>query len=427
MVPMASPAGTPPHPDGRVGYSEALAQAPFRALFAAQLVSIGGTSVATVALTVIVYRRSDSPLLASLTFAFAFLPYLFGAGLLSGIVDRVAPRRLVVGAATIATPLAAAMAWPGAPVGLLLALIFAIGVLNSLAAGGNAALVRASVPERSYVPARSLMRVASQTAQIGGNGLGGLLLVTLSPSGVLLLNAASFAFAAAALRLGLPDAPRRPRRSGERLVGDSLHTARTLLADPALRPLLLLGWLVPMFSVAPEALAAPYVAAHHDSAAYVGWWLVALPVGVIVGDVAGVRRLSQRRQRRLVAPVAAASFLPYLAFAADPPVLVAIGLLLVSGCGGLYALGLDGRLRDAASPELFARVMTLNSAGQMTLQGLGFALAGALAEATGAAAAVTLAGLVGLAIPLYLLRGDFTRARPRGGDDEAQASRTIAE
>jgi hypothetical protein len=67
------------------------------------------------------------------------------------------------------------------------------------------------------------------------------------------------------------------------------------------------------------ALAAPYVAAHHGSPILVGWWLVALPVGLVGSDVAGVRLLTPRQQRRLVAPVAAAGFVPYLAFAFDPP------------------------------------------------------------------------------------------------------------
>ena len=62
----------------RVGYRQAVASRQFRALFASQLVSISGTSIAAVALTIVVYQRTASPLLASLTFALGFLPYLLG-------------------------------------------------------------------------------------------------------------------------------------------------------------------------------------------------------------------------------------------------------------------------------------------------------------------------------------------------------------
>ena len=80
----------------RVGYGAALRAREFRALLVSQFVSVCGTSVAAVALTILVYRRTGSPLLASLSFALGFLPFVLGSGLLSSVVDRVRPRRLVV-------------------------------------------------------------------------------------------------------------------------------------------------------------------------------------------------------------------------------------------------------------------------------------------------------------------------------------------
>jgi hypothetical protein len=152
-----------------------------------------------------------------------------------------------------------------------------------------------------------------------------------------------------------------------------------------------------MFFVAPEAVAAPYIAAQHASSSLVGWWMTALPVGIIAGDVLGVRFLSPGWQRRLVIPVAAAGFVPYLAFAADPDVRLAIPLLVVAGACGIYGLGLDARVRDATPLPLFARTMSLNTAGLMALQGAGFTLAGALAQAVGPGLAIALSGGCGIA------------------------------
>jgi MFS family permease len=398
---------------GRVGYRAALASGELRALVAGSLVSVSGTSVAAVALTILVYQRTASPLLASLSFALAFVPYLLGGGLLSGVVDRVRPRRLVTGCDAASALLAATMAWPGLPVAALFALLLAIGTLSSLSGGARATLVRAAVPEEAYVPARSLLRIAVQSAQIAGNAVGGALVLLLTPSGALLVNAASFVFSATVVRLGVADYPGTGERAQTTLLRDSLHGARSVLAQGELRRLLLLGWLAPMFLVAPEALAAPYVSHHHGSSALVGWWLVALPVGVIAGDVVGVRFLTAHQQRRLVAPAVIAGFLPYLAFAADPPIAVALALLVVSGACSLYALDLDARVRDTAPPQLFARAMTLNSAGLMTLQGIGFALAGAIAEATGPAPAIALAGAVGIAATAALVLSAPARASRR--------------
>jgi predicted MFS family arabinose efflux permease len=396
----------------RIGYRRALASRQFQALFASQLVLISGTSIAAVALTILVYRRTASPLLASLTFALGFLPYLLGGGLLSGVIDRVRPRRLVVSCDLVSALLAATMAWPAIPVPILLALLLAIGTLASISSGARVALVRTTVPEDAYVPARSLIRIASQVAQLGGNAGGGALLIVLTPSGSLLVNAATFTFSAAAVRFAVADYANAGQAPQAGLLRDSLRGARTIFAYAEARRLLLVGWLVPMFSVAPEAVAAPYVAAHHGSSTLVGWWLVALPVGLIAGDIAGVRLLTQRQQRRLVAPAAAAGFLPYLAFAFDPAIPIALPLLVASGATGLYMLGLDARTRDAVPPKLFARAMTLNQAGLMTLQGVGFTLAGAIAQGLGPATAIAIAGSLGLLGTVALLRSDLRPRRP---------------
>jgi MFS family permease len=390
-----------------MGYGDALASRELRALLAAQLVSVSGTSVAAVALTVLVYRRTASPLLASLTFALSFVPYVLGGAFLSALVDRIRPRRLSAAGDFGSSLLMCAIAVPGLPLPALFGLLLASGILSSLASAARAALVRAAVPAGAYVPARSMLRIAAQLAQIAGNAAGGALLVAFGASGALLVNAGSFLFSAAAVRLGLADHPSLGQASEARLLIDSLRGARRVMARANLRRLLLFGWLGPMFFVAPEAVAAPYVSSHHASAAVVGWWLVALPIGLIAGDYAGVRLLSPARQRRVMAPVAAAGFLPYLAFLADPPIPVGMALLVAAGTTGLYVLGYDARVRDAAPPELFARTMALSQSGLMALQGIGFTLAGAVAQGVGAGRAIVIAGAAGLLSTVVLLRDDL--------------------
>jgi MFS family permease len=391
---------------GRVGYRQALESGEFKALWVGQLVSVAGNSVAAVALTVIVYRQTSSPLLASLTFSLAFLPYLLGGALLSGMVDRVRPRRLVTSCDAASAVAAAAMAWPRMPVPALLGLLFLIGSLSSLASGARAALVRSTVSHDAYVPARSLMRIAAQVAQIGGNAGAGALLVFLTPGGALLVNATSFAFSSSLVRAVVGDHEHLGGAAGTSTLG-ALRGAKDVLGNSQLRRLLLLGWLAPMFSVAPEAVAAPYIAAHHGPSSMVGWWLTALPVGVITGDVLAVRLLTPERQRLWVAPAVLASFIPYLIFASSPAVPVALPILTAAGLCSFYGLGLDARVRDAAPQHLFTRTMTLNSAGLMALQGIGFTLAGATAQALGAPPTIAIAGACGIATSIILLHHDF--------------------
>jgi hypothetical protein len=383
-------------------YAAALAWPEFRAIFAASAIAIAGTAVSAVVLTVLVFERTRSPLLSSLTFTLGFMPYVFAGTLLSGIVDRVPPRALLASCSLGSAGITAAMALPGMPVAVLLVLLVGTGTLGGISSATQGALVRSVVPEACYVPARSLIRIASQAAQIGGNPLGGLLIVALSPRSAFLISSAALVTAASLARFGLGPYPVTGAPDGTALVRDSLRGVRQVFSHARLGRLLLLGWLVPMFSVAPEALAAPYVAGHNGSPALVGWWLSALPAGLIVGNLLGVWCLSPRRQRRLAGLTAAASFVPYLAFFATPPIAVALPLLVGAGTGGMYSLGLDSLVRQVAPEPLFARMMAVNTAGLFTLQALGFALAGAAAGLAGPGPAIAGAGLCGIVIVICL-------------------------
>ena len=55
-------------------YREVFAVAEFRPLFGTFLLSTIGDQLARVALTVLVYERTDSPLLSAVTFAISYLP-----------------------------------------------------------------------------------------------------------------------------------------------------------------------------------------------------------------------------------------------------------------------------------------------------------------------------------------------------------------
>ena len=399
-------------------YRAALAVPEFRVLLAAATVAVTGSVVCAVALTVLVFERTRSPLLSALTFALGFVPYVFGGTLLSGIVDRVPPRRLLVGCYLGSAGLTAVMAIPRLPVPVLLLLLVGTSTLTSVSSGANGALVRSAVPQATYVPARSLLRIASQLAQVGGNAFGGLLLVVLTPSGAIGVNSVALVVSALLLRLGLRPRPVAGVQNETGLVRDSLRGLRQVFAMAGVRRLVLLGWLAAMFSVWPEALAAPYVAGKGGSPALVGLWLVALPTGMIAGDLIGVLGLSAQWQRRLVWIGAGVSFLPYLAFVVKPAIGVAWVLLAASGLCGMYSLGLDALVRQAVPEHLFARTMAVSSAGLMTLQGLGFALAGAVGQVAGPGTAIVAAGICGIAC-VVLLRPRARGQAPKATSEEA--------
>src|ERR1700748_3533661 len=106
---------------------DVLGAAEFRAIFAADIVSLLGTVVAAVALTVLVYQQTRSPALAASVMALSFLPYLIGGALLGAAADRLPPRRVLVACDLACAVLIGCMVIPGMPLLIMLALLFGSG------------------------------------------------------------------------------------------------------------------------------------------------------------------------------------------------------------------------------------------------------------------------------------------------------------
>ena len=354
------------------------------------------------ALTVLVFQQSGSSFLAALTFTLAFVPHLFGGALLSGFADGVPPRRLLVTCDLISAGLVGAMAIPGLPIGVPLVLLFATNLLSPVFSGARAALLPEIVPKHAFVPARSLMRVVAQSNQLIGNAGAGLLLLLLAPRQVLLLDAASFLCSAAVLRFGLRRRPapgrgphaRGRRRLVARRAGGAADAAAASGAAVQLAGARLL--------CLAQALAAPGVAAHGASPGAVGWWLMALPAGTMIGEVAALWLLPPGWRTRLMRPLAAAVFVPLLLFAFHPSLPVSIGLLVLAGLGSAYILGADTLLLRETPEDLRGRVFTISTAGLMTIQGIGFGVAGAVAEFLPVDATIVFAGLCGLTVVAFI-------------------------
>src|SRR5215831_5003432 len=207
----------------RARYRDVLGAAEFRAVFAANLVSLLGSVVAAVALTVLVYQQTRSPALAASVMALSFVPYLVGGVLLGAVVDRLPPRTVLVACDLASAALIGCMVIPGVPLPALLVLLFAAGLLSPVYQGARAAVLPELLPPGpGYVLGRALMRMVAQSAQIAGYGAGGLLLAILPPRGALLADALSFAGSALLVRFGTMR--RRPARATRRgsMARDSL-------------------------------------------------------------------------------------------------------------------------------------------------------------------------------------------------------------
>jgi predicted MFS family arabinose efflux permease len=416
----ASAAGPRGRPADRASYRDVLGVGEFRAIFIANIVSMLGTIVAAVALTVLVYEQTGSPALAALVMALSFLPYLIGGVLLGAAADRLPARRVLVGCDLASAVLVGCMVIPGIPVPGLLALLFANGLISPVYQGvRSAVLPRVLPPGPRYVLGRALMRMVAQSAQIVGYGAGGLLLAIMSPRGALAADALSFAASAVLLRFGIASRAVQATGSGS-MARDSLAGLRGALAHRLTRRILLFSWLVPACAVAPEALAAPYATHIGQPARAAGFLLMGIPIGTIAADVVAARLLSSRRQRRVIVPAALLTFVPLTAFAASPGLGLALGLLVISGLGSAWAAGIDGLLIDTASPELRNRALALGGAGLMFTQGAGFALWGIAGQYAPLAVVIPMAAVCGALTVATLRPQPGTHSRRCRGDPPAE-------
>src|SRR3954454_6651385 len=170
-------------------FGDALRVREFRAIFAAQLFSELGDQLARVALSVLVYRASNSPLLTALAYALTYLPAAIGGPLLGPIADRVPRRRVMVTSSLIAAVLVGLMAVPGLPLFVLFLLLAVTTLLQGPFEAARAALLPDILVGDRYVAGQSLGRLLNQSSQVVGFAFGGLLLSWLSPRTALALNA----------------------------------------------------------------------------------------------------------------------------------------------------------------------------------------------------------------------------------------------
>lgn len=196
---------------------------------------------------------------------------------------------------------------------------------------------------------------------------------------------------------------------------------------------MLLFWVPALFVVAPEALAAPYADEIGLGPAALGLLMCAMPVGHIAAELYAGAVLAPRIRSRIVLPVAAVGLLPLLLYGLRPGMVLTLVALALAGVGASYIIGLDQWFVDAVPEELRGRAMTLLTAGLMTVQGIGMALAGLAAEFLPVHRVVAGSGVIGVVCTLLLVREvsrtaratapvDGSRTEVRDGADQHMTS-----
>ncbi|BAU81320.1 hypothetical protein SLA_0365 [Streptomyces laurentii] len=391
MTPTAEPAQS----RHRATYREVLAEPRFRLLFTTRAVSITADALRITTFSVLVFAATGSPLLSAVAFGIGFIPQLFGSLLLGSLADRLPPRALITGGYAVTSAAALLLALVRMPIAASLGVVALVSLATPVFHGASSRLVAQSLKGDAYVLGRSLNNIAGSGAQLSGLALGGAVVAALGPRRALAVSAALYLGCALAIRIRLPRL--QPGESGGArgeggAVRASLRGAGLLLRGRTVRRLMLAQWLPPAFVAGAEGLLVAYAGERRLAP---GWYAVlmgCLPVGMLVGDLLVGRLLRPPARERLVVPLIALAGLPLIGFAAGPGVGVSSCLLLLSGFGYAYGLGLQRPFLDALPQEGQGQAFGLLGSGSMTLQGVGPVCVGSVAAGTGTGGAIALAG-----------------------------------
>jgi MFS family permease len=400
-------------------FGQVFAVREFRPLFGSYLLSTIGDELARVALTVLVYQRTDSALLSAITFAIGYLPWLLGGPVLASLADRFPRHRVLIASDVARALLVALMAVPGMPLPVLLALLLAVSLCAPPFEAARAALTADVLVGDRYAVGVTLTGVTSQVAQLLGFLLGGVLLVGFSPSVALVADAATFAVSAIWLAVGLTPRP-APVPEAEDGLDGSLWGAtasglRLIASAPRLRALVGLTWMAALFVNAPEGVATPLALEVQGTTAAVGLLLAANPAGTAIGGLVVGRFCSPQLRDRLLAPLLALSLGGVLLAGLAPLVLdrgpalfaTVLVFLFLAGVGGACNIPLNVAFVQAVPSAYRGRAFGVAAAGLAGVQGLGVVVAGVGAEVLAPSTVVALCGGIGLlavVVPLVSLR-----------------------
>jgi MFS family permease len=401
----------------RTSFRDVFAVSEFRALWLAQLLSVVGDQLARVALTVLVYDRTRSALLAAVTFVVSIVPTFIGGITLAWLADRYPRRAVMIACNVIQGLLVLVMVIPGMPLAAVVGLLFVVTLADAPFASARAAILPDVLTGDAYVMGTAVALTTYQFAQVLGFAIGGAVVGFFGTRTSLVIDAVTFGGAALILRAWIrrrpapaPAASASDQRESSRLAG-IFAGARLVVVHPALRTPMLFGLLAAFYN-APEGVAAPLARAVGGGAAAVGVILAANSLGQTIGALLFSRFVAPQTRLRFMPPLAFSACAVLVLFLWRPGLYVSLLILAASGLCAAYQLAANAAFVRAAPQE--QRSQAFGAAqGSMSLgQGVVMILAGAVAEHHSPALAIAVSGAIG-AVAALAVAVSAIRARGR--------------
>lgn len=389
--------------DRQATYGEVFGVGEFRSIWSAQALSYVGDQLAQVALAVLVYTNTHSPLKTALAYAFTYLPPILGGPVLSVLADVLPRRRVMIVCDVARAVILALMAVHHMPFPALCGLIFLSVLLGAPFTAARAALLSEVLPGDMYVVGSAINNITHQVTQMLGFLAGSAVIYVVGTHEALALDAVTFVLSAVIVVAGVH---RRPAPVSEGRQRQSLwrithQGGRLVLGDRTLRPLVCFAWLCG-FYVMPEGLAAPYAKTFGDSPVIVGLLMSAMPTGMVLGAFAYSRFVRPDNRLRCMGWMAMLACAPLLGAGLRPPLWAVVVLWAVSGIGCAYQVAANAAFVAAVPPAGRGQAFGLAQSGILASQGIGILAGGALAQVLGPEPVIALAGATGLSVATML-------------------------
>lgn len=394
----------------RARWRDVFGHAEFRALFVAGVLSVAGDQLARIALSVLVFERTESAGLTALTYALTYIPDLLFGPLLAGFADRYPRRQVMIVTDLARAVLVALMAIEALPLWLVIMLLLGLQAFGSPFNAARAATLPVVLPGDHYVLGKAANDMVVQFSQVLGFGAGGVVVVAVGTSGGLLLDSATFLLSAALIAFGVQRRP-APAHTTEQKTGyfKDLAAGLSLVSrTPSLRALVALA-AIAGFYVTVEGLAVPYADEIGGGTEAAGLLLAASPAGAVLGMWL-ITLLPPERRMRLIAPLAVAACLPLLFCFLQPGLLPTVALWALSGLASAYHLPTSTAFVQAVPDHQRGQAFGVASTALKSSQGLGILVAGLIADQTSPSLALAVVGGAGVLAALAA-GAAWTRAR----------------
>ena len=370
----------------------------FRGMWIGSTVSTVGDQLAAVALSLLVFERTQSAAWTALTWSLTLFPPLISGPLLGWLADRFPRRTVMVWCAWLQAALVGLMAVPGAPLWLMIVLLVIVLMISSPFLAAQEASLPSVLPDKRYDDGVALFGTSVDVAQMAGLAAAGFLVTNTSASFALAIDAATFVWVAILVQLSVKHRPAADPRGAKRDPEGPKGAFTLLVTEPRLRSLMGMRLLAGLAMV-PEGLAVP-LAASLDAVWSVGLILAIEPAANVLG-VAVLFRLVRdpAKRERLIGPLAILSLAPLVMFALNPNLTWTIALLVIAGMAGAYHTPARSAWMRILPDAYRGRAYGIGRAALRSSQGGGMALAGVVAHSIGSVTA-TIAGAGGIGLLL---------------------------